>query len=385
MATLYFLGFETGDSSETTSLGGTASVQGTVKRTGSYALKINPTTSTLGYAQCPIAIGSDGLPLLNVATSAFYLRVYFQYTTKPVSAYEQILVVNANASSGKASNSVSVILTSAGKLDGYNGLTQIATGTTVLSSGVWYRLEVKVNVVSTTATYELKIDGVSEWNGTTTVIDNVLGPLILGKDRNFNSQSIVFYYDDVLISDSGYPGAGGCSVLVPTSNGTYTAWTGGFGDVDDLPSNGDTDKITTSTSGNASTFHMTTSATAGVSGTIHTVKSINISASSSIGSSIIGTRLRAGTTNSDTSAAISLTSYRSYQKIADSVPGGGSWTTTDLDGIECGVVAGSGVGGNVPKTTAIYAMVDYLQSSPSPTSTAPPHYLLPKINHSMFE
>src|SRR5688500_3220945 len=88
MALLRVCGFESGASGEIQTLGGTSSIQTTVKRTGSYALRCNPTTTATGYINIgkPTAAGIQG----NYANLTLYTGFAFRAATLPAANSEEI-------------------------------------------------------------------------------------------------------------------------------------------------------------------------------------------------------------------------------------------------------------------------------------------------------
>jgi hypothetical protein len=280
MARVNICGFETGDSSESGSNAtgaGSVSFQNSIARTG-YALRINiPTSSDAAWV--PInALDVNGNPAAgNSAT--FYFRTYFYVATLPSTGTQPIWAVNDTASAHK----LTVRIDSNGNLSAWNGNTQLgSTGSTVLSTAVWYRVENQVGS-GASAFWEIRINGVSEISGT-----NVLGSSLnngsvwLGVEAGF--QNIDCYFDDIAIDDAAYPGDGAIIRFDPTADVAKTNWTdqgGGttniFNSVDDFASQAghdtDTTYIKTSTSGVVTyTASFATMASKGVLGTVHEVK-----------------------------------------------------------------------------------------------------------------
>lgn len=141
----------------------------------------------------------------------------------------------------------------AGSITAYRGGTSVATATAVIGIEKIYCIEVKVVVHDSTGVIQVKVDGVLEIdfsgdtrNGGSGVIDN-----IKWQASSDNSSSLYAYLSDIVIRDDGWPGLGGLNLLVPTGNGTNTAWTGTYADVDELPPSFtddiDTDAGTTTT------------------------------------------------------------------------------------------------------------------------------------------
>jgi hypothetical protein len=282
MAIVNLCGFETGaigGANEGGSLG-TSSVQSTTKRTGTYALQTNPTTTATGYCTL-LGIGANG----NAATlglTTTYVRFYFRYGTKPSSNNEEIFQLN-HTSVATGNRKIALRINSSGQLMAYasDGTTQIgSTGSTSLAQDTWYRIECSVDS-SLTGNVEVRIDGATEISGTGNTNSLVSYGLLLGKVVNRNGNTVDFYYDDVIVGDSGFIGPGGIVRLDPISdNDTWT--TGTYADIDDYASqannDGDTTYTTSSTQNDILEPNFTSFATAGIgsSDTINGVKGLTV-------------------------------------------------------------------------------------------------------------
>lgn len=161
MAVVYFTGFEAGSTEPFYGAGGTYSIQTSIKKTGSYALKVNPTTTGTGYI---LTFGLTAAGIFpNNAPVTSYTKFDFYYVTKAASNDEQIFLVK-DYSSGLLK--LEVRLTSTGVLKVYDkDASLVATGTTVLDANTWYRIEVKAGK-GTNVAYEVRINGVTELSGT---------------------------------------------------------------------------------------------------------------------------------------------------------------------------------------------------------------------------
>jgi hypothetical protein len=369
-STINFGGFESGASTGISGWDGpvsnTASFQTTTKHTGSYALKVNPTTTGVGYGLI-LGLPANGCqPAINagasVATS--YVSFYLNLETLPSSLSEQIFDVENTASAYKCS----VRLTSAGNLAFYDTTPTLqATGTTVLSTGTWYLIDVKCGTSASTAAWEVRINGVSEISGSSanTTATNA-GEINLGKRTDRNGKGITVYYDDWSWSDSAYPGAQQTTVLVPNGAGNALQWVAGVGTADytsvaELPNDGNTTYLKSDlTSGHAFSVAMTNTSTAGITGTVNSVKVDVIVARDGGTNGAVNVRLRSNTTNSDTSTSGTTTSsYNERGKISDTDPATSSaWTLSGVDGTEAGVLEASTT--QVSRVTAMYEMVNYV-------------------------
>lgn len=366
--TVQFSGLETGDLTEFKTSSGTLSVQGSTVRTGSYALRTNPTTTAVGYATLGTLLTTGAGGTAGIETS--YVRFYFRYATKPSSASEPIFQAS-NAGAKK----FALRIDSTGALKAYDSANSLlATGSTTLSSGTWYRLEAKVGT-GTSADWEVKINGTSEISGTGNLGTNGTNEADFGKRTNENGQSVDFFYDDIRWADDAYPGVGECRLAVPRAHGVSTPWTGSgpgshWEQLDDAPNNGDTDYVFSDASvGSAEMMAMQSAATAGISGVIAAVKAVVVVKShDSIGSDIgsVKARLRSGSTNDDGAAyATVVGSYQVLQRVYSLDPATWTaWSTSSFNTCEVGAVENSGLFES--RMTAVYLEADFASGQPSP-------------------
>ena len=366
MAFKRMVGFETGDTSEANSTTGTVSVQTGTVRSGTYALRVNPTTNGQGIFTITgiAADGSYNFSGMSLATA--YLTVYFRVATAPGSSDEEILVFQ------DTNNSVvkmMVRLTSARKLAVYDTTVALqATGTTVLSLNTWYRLDIKCGTGAATAPWEVNIDGTLEISGTGNLATTNTGSVRLGKVTNRNSQTVDFFYDDVFVDDAAYIGAHAIVALAPNGAGTFQTWTIGAGggsnytNVDEIPPNGDTDYLlSTGTAGNAESETMADSSSASITGTVNAVEVICQVKRDGASNGSIKTRMRSGTTNNDTNGGSSTSSYLARINQSATDPNtSAAWTTSGVDGVEGGMVENSA---NKTRLTSILLMVSFTSSA----------------------
>lgn len=323
--------------------GGTVSVQSTVKRTGTYALRVNPTTTALGWVgvRTPNNTNLTGTP---------YLRFYFRYATKPGSGHEEIM----SWFQGSSDEVGSVGLNSSGNLVVAVNGTVGATGSAVLTGDTWYMIEVLCGNPTV-----VKVDGTQDISHSSGSLGTAI-KYFLGKHINRNSQTIDFFYDDVAVDDAGYPGAGEVKLIKANGNGNYTAWTNDSASVDEAPPiDDDTTFISTSTNLNAETAAMESSATGGISGTINAVKTNPICrTANTVG---LQARLRSGSADNDSATVSFATStiWHGLGKIYNTDPAdAAAWTTTKIDALECGVEHNQSQAREA-RCTAIYVMVEY--------------------------
>jgi len=355
MARLNVISHDCGTLVEYNSTSGTISASTTHAKHGTYSLRSNPTTTGTGSAQ--VGTHNNTGTLAALGNSRINVRFYFLYDTKPAASSEQICFVR---NSGSAANA-SVRLDSAGKLSVYdkdNAL--VATGTTVLSSGTWYCIELRCDV-GTSAIYTLKIDDVTELSGTCNTTTTNIAAVFLGKHLNQNGQTVDFYYDSVAVDSAAFIGITNVSTLLATGNGTYTAWASDYTAVDEVPANGDTDFITsTLTTGDAETVNLTDCSVDGIKNQIFAVKPLTICRRDGASNGTMNLRVRQGGTDTDNGADFTSTSaYTACGRIRTANPTtSGPWTVAALDSLEVGVVERSAA--NKSRCTWIGAVVEWV-------------------------
>jgi len=348
-----FCGFETGDEFlERDYTAWDKDVQSTVKRTGEYALVTNPTDGTrLGYWN----FGS-----MSVATA--YYRFYIRIDMFPETASEPICYF-INSDNSYTSH---VRVNSDHTLSFYDkNDTLKSTGTTTLELATWYRIEIGLGT-GTAANYELRIDGATELSGTLNNGTYNNHTISLGKAINKNSQQILYYFDDLILSN-WWVGEGGCVPLQADSDGDYIAWSGGGADrwdrVNEIPFSTADYVVSTLTVGDAYTANFKSMADVGRLGYgINAIKYIGGFLRDESANGLYATRIRSGTTNVDdpTDPTLGYSSpssvvYKYYVKSLDpatSLP----WTPAGVNAIQAGAVEGSTV--NKTRMSSVVIMVD---------------------------
>ncbi len=366
MASVIQSGWETGNASEVLLTSGTVSVQGTTTRGAwsAYALRTNPGTIT-GTGSHVIAgnasSGQTAVSAINVVT--IYARFYFRVDTLPSSLNEEFFSFTDNSA---GSTKLTLRINSDGTISAYDGTpTLIATGTAVLSTATWYRIEVKGGT-SAGAVVEWRVDGSVDVSTTATLSATNYGAIALGKRTNRNSKIIDYYFDDVLVSDSAYPGAGQCGILIPNANGNYTGnWTIGAGagssyqNVDEVPHDSDTTYLVSDlNTAHAETEGMQPASTLSISGTINCAKPCIVVKRDGGTNGSIKLRHRSNTTDTDLTGFATTASYTLLAKLLDTDPATSSaWLTGGIDGAEVGALENSAA--NKSRMTAAYLMVDW--------------------------
>lgn len=351
-STLAVTGFETGTDGLEVVLSGGATIQTSTVRSGTYAGRCSgATASTLITVRGLDANG--GIANFNVAT-AFY-RFYFRFASLPsgtgATGIVQMIdgtdtlkgaIVIRNADDANARKLQFVDST----------LDPTGVGTTALSQDTWYLIEASI-ATGATAAIEIKLNGTAEITDTK---DTGTGNNAYIQFKNDDNANVDFFFDDVRVSDSGYPGAGVGLMAVANGDGNYTTWgTGQAGNVDERPHDSDTTFTSTSAAGTqAETFAMQNFNATGIA----TVKAIAIVRNSSGAANTGNLRLRSGTTDNDTTAVDPGATYVARSEIHDVDPNTtAAWTESGINGAEVGYVKTQAEAREM-RMTAVYVYVD---------------------------
>lgn len=238
MARIFHSGFELNQIGANTAEGwgamtGSAfSVQGTTKRSGSYAAKVLFSSST-GYTSAAITQMATG--------RTYYFTIHLYVGSNPSSAtpicdffrnstpwpYGGVIKLNTNGSVGLWVG------------DAVSGLTQVASNSGVLSAG-WHTIE--LSYVYSSGAVAARIDGGADFASGSTTTSIALNRIELGgglDDGNVTSGEI--YIDDVIVNDdqgatseNTYAGAQKVLWLPATSDNNRGNWLDGGGGTSNL-------------------------------------------------------------------------------------------------------------------------------------------------------
>lgn len=200
MGATYFTGFDAGSGIDLFDLGANFTIQGTIKRTGAYALKApgaaSPTTTrytdalamSSGYVRFYLYIENLGTP----GTTRVGYPLFFRDTAGDSDIAYLVLT---HASDG----SRQLYMTIPGGTP--------TVGATAVVAGQWYLIEAKVVISATVGIVEWKLDGViaGTATGLNTGSSNIKSLLCTEMDA---ATVTAFYVDDLLANDAAYPGAG---------------------------------------------------------------------------------------------------------------------------------------------------------------------------------
>lgn len=357
-------GFETGDMSEAYAYSN-ATVTAS-PRTGSYAMLCTPSSMGVNYAQfgkIHDTAGTQG----NANETNAYVRFYFNFSTLPTSPEEIFVATTANAAAYK----LSIRIDSFKRLyvyGGATGTTLLATGTTILSFFQWYCIEVKIGTNAVSAgPWELRINGNTEMSGVNDIHSNVNGLFILGKFVNRNSGPYNILFDDFAVRNDTWVGSGHVAPMLPNATGAEDFWApsagASFQCVDEVPTNNDTDYVSSNVVDDAVTVRFASGTMTG----INCVKPIIFAREES--DAIVKLRFRSDVTSSDTDDIALSTQYALYSRLYDVDPNTSSaWNLTDVNDAEAGLVYASGT--SAARCTTIYLMVDYIGTEDYAYTTA---------------
>ncbi len=363
-------GAEAGSLSAIRGSGGTVSVDATTKRTGAYSFKCAPVTTGTGYIFLAGWSTSTGLGTGDFASGATrYLTFYVKFDTLP-SADEMI----CRADSASNLNEAQLRITSSGNIKLYdqNSTNLLYTSTAALSTGTWYRIELKVEI-SNTGAYTLNIypddaDGSTpETTSGTADFKQGAGTFVskfaLGKVADTNGSGYVAYFDDIAIADDAfYPGK--CELMIPNADGTYTDFSGSgdYTELDEVPADTTDFLISSLVADQAQTAALESAATAGISGTVNAVLALTYTSRPTAGNTF---RLRYRSTSDVDSADWTTGSPQYHGVLSTTKPGGGAWDTTALDGLEIGIVERDTA--QITRLQAVHAEVHFTEAAAATT------------------
>lgn len=362
MARLFTSGFELNSATagvEWDFVASSTTVSTAVVRSGTYAGNCN-LAGAVRYFQKQFTATSGSGP--------YYFRTYFYVATLP-SAETDLLWLQQ--SSGSFLHCASIYINTDGtlRLYNYNGSgvkAQVGSASAALSTGTWYRIELKFDKSPATGSQILegKIDGTVFATASNLTISNAPGTLSVGGNGAGQTATGNFYYDDVAFNDSTgsfqntYPGAGSVIHLRPNAAGDNSAFTvfpsgSNYSNVDDVTPDDASTFVLSTTNGAIDDYNI--DATPGAVGASDTINVISVglrfsAAGTTNPKPTFVARAKAssgGTVEEGSTLTASVTSWntnavavpRVYPLTMYDLPGVSTtaWTKSDLDVAQIGV------------------------------------------------
>lgn len=373
---LAMMGAETGDTLEILGPTGSVSASSSQAHSGGWSYRIQGDGSSVNYFKVTGPSTSSGSIINELPLSDDFYITFYLYIASAPGTDEMIVSVDNSANRRKGE----LRLTSSREIDLWidNGGTKQEDGSTVLATGQWHRIEFRCGTDSGAGSddgsYEVKINGTTEYSGTGDMRDDPCYRVFMGNHLRRGSSSFDFYYDDISVADDDFVGKSEIVRMDPDSNGFYTAWTNDYTAADDLessqPHDGDSTYNLGSGSPTAETHKLEDSDDVGITSghTIHAVRTFSIVRNGGGSGSVLYYRTRVAGADDDTSTGSDPGgTYNARGKIYNHTgfwgdSGDPDWTTTRLDGIEVGCLW-SGMGFVFMRMTACGAMV--LHTPPS--------------------
>lgn len=248
---------------------------------------------------------------------------------------------------------LSLRMTSGGLIQlsrGSSGAAILGTGTLVFQPLVWYYVELKVTINDTTGAYEVRVDGASQFSGTsadTQATANASADRFQFLGSGDDNSSGPKQFDDLYVLD----GTGGSNddflgdlriqAIYPNGNGNSSQLVGSDGNstdnyllVDETQPN-DADYVESSTPGDKDTYtygNLTPTA-----GSVYAVQPIPRAAKTDAGTREIVSVARLSGTEEDGPVQTLSASVQYLYDIRSTKPGGGSWSITDVNNAEFGI------------------------------------------------
>ncbi len=219
MARLWTSGFElqsvaTGVEVKTNGVGLAGSISTTTFRSGAASLRIAPTAS-FSWINQQVKATADNTQL--------FVRVYFNLNTAPVTGTAEIFSV---ANTTAVTRSIIVRYNSTGtKFECVDSVGTVIGSSGVVTTGVWYRIELDVTGSTTVGVVKGYLDGVQFANSSVANVVAFDGVYI---GAAFNSSTYIGFFDDIAINDStglsqtGLPGSGKVVRLFPNGTGLFS-------------------------------------------------------------------------------------------------------------------------------------------------------------------
>lgn len=348
------------------------SIQGTIKRSGSYALKAKANGSTV-TAQ----LAKRNITTI-VAGRTYYVRTYIYIVTYPeATKYSNVF----NLTDSALTHGLTVALLPDGTASVSDiDLGSMGTTTATLGTGSWIRVE--LSYVCNSGAIDLRFDGTSVLTNTAS---SGIGMSLLSVGNSGNNTQGEWYFADIAVNDdqgsyqNSWPGSGKVIYLRPNAAGDSAQWTPSSGDnyacVNETPPDDHTSYVGVSTVNYLDMYNCDASGI-GASDVVNVVEvggrfARSASASPSFKFRIIKT----GSGTEALSAAIqpdnTQPSYKTNTLVSPMTSpiilykdpdGTNAWTQTTLDSMQIGMVETTDTNRTL-YVTSVWAIVDYTPAS----------------------
>jgi hypothetical protein len=241
---------------------------------------------------------------------------------------------------------VDLRVTSGGKLRVTRAGTQLGSdGTATLMTGQFYYIEFKATIHDSTGTIDVKVNGVSDISLTGQDTRNggnaSINQVVLGNDQGGASVTINSDYDDFYVADD-FLGELRGFYSAPNGNGNSSQLVGSDGNstdnyllTDDASPDDDTTYVESSTTDQKDTYAMTNLPS--TASTVHAVMVVANARKDDAGSRSIALVARSGSNETDSPDKTLNTTYGYFEHAFTTKPGGGAWSSSDVDAMEIGV------------------------------------------------
>jgi hypothetical protein len=347
MSRIFQTGLETGSFEVFTAYihqSGTASISSSGPRTGSFCLNTTKTGEEPGFTGCSQTLSNP--------KSEIFVRDYVKMPSYPNSAHYFLGLLD-----GIGSLHLSVGVSQAGQLLLYRGDPNLGAllggGGVTLSTGTYYRVEIRATIHDSTGIAQVRVDGqlVIDFTGDTRSGGNAnIQQVQFGAGRYQFGSTAVFIHDDIAINDTegsvnnSWPGQSAIYAIRPEGPGTYSQLTRGGADsganwsqVEEAPPTDDTDYVESPTADEKDSY--AGSACPTPAGTVRAVNWIARAKQDVAGAASVARFIRVNGSDQAGSDQQLDTSWKYYQELMEVNPATGvAFTIADLNGIEPGVV-----------------------------------------------
>lgn len=352
-------------------------ISSTVKRSGSYALKISGSTNNRSAF-----IGGD--------FSVRWFRAYLWIDTLPDA--NDVIMGILNATTLRCG----IRLNTDGTLQLMDEDGDIGSPSAALSTATWYRLELHLDVSGAGGTHVItaRVNGSDFATANNRNVGLSSNRCAVGKRIPTGTDTTgIYYFDDLAVNSNtgsfqnSWPGEGSVLYLFPNAAGDNTQWTPSAGSnfqcVDDVTPNDATDFVSSNTLDQIDDYNLGASGISGVVNVVHvhTRQADNANTAlrfrTRIKASAAGTVEESAALNSLGAYTTNISNFAPELTLYD-LPGASTtaWTPTDLDAAQIGIRISTGGAGATLDVTAIWMVVEYAAAAATTLDADPGSYVL---------